>query len=799
MNISRKWLADYINIDCGLAVLCERLTMAGIEVEAIESTSTIPAGVIAAKILERAPHPNSDHLSVCRVFDGKTEQQIVCGAPNCDAGKIVPLAPIGTVFHTPEGEFKIKKSKLRGVESCGMMCSASELGISDDNSGLLILDDAVAPGTLLEKLFPGDAKIEIEVTPNRPDWLSMWGVARDLECLLNSEAKLPELKFTECATAIPDLVTVEEPELCPRYIGRVIEGVKIGPSPKWIVERLESVGLRSINNVVDVTNFILMELGQPLHAFDRAKLAGGRVVVRRARTGESIVTLDGSKLELGPDNLVIADAEKPMALAGIMGGEYSGISDETTTILLETAIFQRSGIRATSRKLGIASDSSYRYERGVDVGMAEYASKRAAQLIVEVAGGRIASAACDVAAPMPEAPKIRCRFDRVRSLIGSDVTNERMVEIFRRLRLDVQNVTATECVMTPPSFRGDISREADLVEEVARVDGLDRIPLIKVSGKCCHPRKEDAFSALESLRDRVIGAGFRECIHYSIVGKNSALLDSRFDEADLVTLANPLSMELSVMRPSLLGVMLGAAERNLARGNRDLAFFELDKCFCANPAKFPEERDELMLMLTGLRHPERYSDERRAPFDFYDLKGRIESIFEAMKIRSFRFRPLENDRRFRPGHAAEVIVNGRSVGVCGEAAAELVAGCRTTLPIFIAVLEPSALLAAAGGAQSYKALETYPATTRDIAFIADAKLDNGAIEDFIRRCKVPNLESVEIFDLFVDKDLEKAGRRSLAYTLAFRHKERTLTDVEVNAAVEKLRARLAAELKVELR
>lgn len=799
MNISRKWLSDYINIECDDATLCERLTMAGIEVEAIESTSTIPNTVVAAEILSREPHPDSDHLSVCRVFDGSSELQIVCGAPNCDAGAIVPLAPIGTVFSTPEGEFKIKKSKLRGVESHGMLCSAAELGISDDHSGLLILDAATAPGTPLTRLYPGDAKIEIEVTPNRPDWLSIWGVARDLECLLDTEAKLPEVELEDNAPEIPGLVTVEEPELCPRYIGRVIEGVKIGPSPEWIVKRLESVGMRSINNVVDVTNFILMELGQPLHAFDRDKLAGGRVVARRARAGEKIVTLDGSQLELSPDNLVIADAEKPMALAGIMGGEYSGVSDETTSILLETAIFNRSCIRATSRKLGIASDSSYRYERGVDAGMAEYASRRAAQLIIATAGGHLASAPCDVAVPQPAHPEIRCRFQRVRELIGSEVSNERMVEIFRRLRLEVREITAESCIVIPPTFRGDIEREADLVEEVARVDGLDKIPLIRVAGKCCHPSSEDAFSATETLRDRVIAAGFRECIHYSIVGKTTALLDSRFSESDLVTLDNPLSQEIAVMRPSLLGVMLDAAERNLARGNRDLALFELDTCFCANPKLFPEERRELMLLLTGLRHPERYSDERREVLDFYDLKGRLESILAAMKIGDIRFKPLDGDRRYRPGHAAEVIINGRSAGTCGEIAAELAAGCRTTMPIFIAVIEPGVLATAAAGARSYKALELYPSISRDIAFVADAKLDNGAIRDFIRRCKVPHLESVEIFDVFTDPALEAAGRRSLAYTLSFRHRERTLTDVEINAAVEKLRARLAAELGVELR
>ena len=396
MDISRKWLSDYVALDCDDATLCHKLTMAGIEVEAVENNSTVPEGVVAAKIVDRQVHPNSDHLSVCQVNDGKNTIQIVCGAPNCDAGKIVPLATIGTVFTTPEGDFKIKKSKLRGVESNGMMCSASELGISDDNSGLMILPEDTVIGTPVKSLYPGDTFIELEVTPNRPDCLSMWGVARDVSCLLDVEPKFPEITVPACDTEIADLVTVEAKELCPRYIGRVIENVKIGPSPAWLVERLESIGLRSINNVVDVTNFVMLELGHPLHAFDRDKLEGKRVVVRRAVEGEKITILDGRTIELKNEHLVIADAAKPMALAGIMGGEFSGVTGDTVNILLESAVFNPSNIRSSSRRLGVSTDASYRYERGVDYDMADAASDRAVQLILEVAGGTLASAKMDV-------------------------------------------------------------------------------------------------------------------------------------------------------------------------------------------------------------------------------------------------------------------------------------------------------------------------------------------------------------------------------------------------------------------
>ena len=373
MDISRKWLSDYVKLDCDDAYLCDKLTMAGIEVEKIEKNSTVPVGVVTAKILSREAHPGSDHLSVCKVTDGSEELQIVCGAPNCDAGNIVPLAKIGTVFSTDEGEFKIKRSKLRGVESFGMMCSEKELGISENNDGLMIFPADTALGQPLTALYPGDTRIELEITPNRPDCLSMWGVARDVSCLLSTPASLPEISIPHCDIVIDDLVTVENQELCPRYIGRVIKNVKVAPSPAWLKERLESVGLRSINNVVDVTNFVMLELGQPLHAFDRATLAGNRVVARNAKAGEKITLLDGRVVELTPDHLVIADAEKTMALAGIMGGENSGVTESTTEILLESAVFKSSHIRTESRSLGISTDASYRYERGVDFDMAELA------------------------------------------------------------------------------------------------------------------------------------------------------------------------------------------------------------------------------------------------------------------------------------------------------------------------------------------------------------------------------------------------------------------------------------------
>ena len=802
MIISRDWLGAYVGIDCSLAELCAKLTAAGIEVEAVETAQRVPAGVVVARILERKPHPDPavTHLSVCRVFDGANEVQIVCGAPNCDAGKTVPLATIGTVFKDGEGEFRIKKAKLRGVESCGMMCSARELGLGNDHDGLLELDPELKPGTPLTEVFRGDSAIEIEVTPNRPDWLSHWGVARDVACLLNTTAQLPEISVPAVEQPEPaaDLVTVEAPELCPRYLARVIRGVRIAESPEWLKQRLLAVGLRPINNVVDVTNFVLMELGQPLHAFDLDRLAGHRVVARRARRGESITTLDGKTLTLEPRHLVIADAEKPMALAGVMGGEASGVSDDTVNLLIESAVFDPSNIRATSRELGISSDSSYRFERGVDFDMARTAADRAAQLILATAGGKLATELVEVSSGRPAEPVIRCRFDRVRSLIGVEIANAEIVDIFRRLRLRVEEITEESCRVTAPLFRLDLTREADLIEEVARIHGLDRIPLKPVVGTLVGSAAEDAHYKPQALRDDLIALGLDECMHYSTVSPRSALSDERFSEAALVRLDNPLSADLAILRPSLFGEMMETVARNVSRRNLDLRLCELSRVFCADPKLFPEERFACCLVLSGRRHPERFSAELAEVYDFYDLKGLLESLLVHRDYADWRFEAA-SDARFEPGRCLAILLDGRIAGYCGEVAHRKLKGLRTPYPVFYAELEAAELERARRGAVEYQPFSQFPAVSRDVAFVAPKALQHAEVLTFIRRSGLKFLEEVTLFDVFEDEKALGAGRRSLAYQVTFRHPARTLTDQEVNKEFEKLRNRLVRELKVELR
>lgn len=800
MKISYQWLAEFVDISCGLEKLCEKLTMAGIEVEAIEESKRVPDGVVIADILERQPHPNAEKLSVCRVSIGRETLQIVCGAPNCDAGKRVPLATVGTVMVSPEGQFKIKKSKLRGVESCGMMCSGAELGLNDDDAGLLELSTDLPAGTPLGRLYPGDACIEVEVTPNRPDWLSHWGIARDVACLLNTTARLPEIAAPAAARpeTIDNLVTVEAPDLCPLYTARVIRNVKIAESPDWLKERLQSIGLRPINNVVDVTNFVLMELGQPLHAFDRSKLSGGRVVARRARDGETITTLDGKTVKLAERHLVIADAGQPMALAGIMGGESSGVTESTTEILLESALFQPSNIRATSRELGISSDSSYRYERGVDFDMVKTASDRAVQLILATAGGELVTELAEVCERVPPEKEILCRFDRVRRLLGYEVDNEAMMDIFRKLRLTVFDVSAESCRVRVPRFRPDLEREADLAEEVARINGLDMVPLKPVAAKVVNTLAEDAHWASQQLREELIHFGLYECMHYSMVSEESALSDKRFRASDLIRIGNPLSLELAWLRPSLWGEMLQTVERNVSRRNLSFRLFEFGRVFCGNAALFPEERTECCIMISGRKTPERYSAELEARYDFYDLKGLLESLFEQRKLVDYGFEATE-DARFAPHCCAAIKLDGRVIGHLGKLAPEYTKNWRTADPVFAAVFEVAAVLNGKIRSLYYQPLSQFPATTRDVAFIARENLTHAEILKFIRQSGLKNLEKIELFDIFEDEKILGPGRKSMAYKLTFRNAARTLTDEEVNAAFEKLRKRLAGDLGVELR
>ncbi|MFO7821107.1 MAG: phenylalanine--tRNA ligase subunit beta [Lentisphaeria bacterium] len=800
MKTSLNWLKNYVTTNWDAEELAEKLTLAGLEVEGIQKSGDVPAGVVIAEIKERRKHPNADKLSLCEVDNGSGELvQVVCGAPNCDAGKKVPMATVGTELG--EG-FKIKKAKLRGEVSYGMLCSAAELGISDDQEGLMELSEDAVPGKPLSDYLEQDTVIDWEITPNRPDWLSHIGIAREAaavsgrtETFKRPDATLPHAT----APTVEELVTVnvQDPDLCPRYTARIIRNVKIAPSPDWLKQALTAVGIRPINNVVDITNFVLLECGQPLHAFDYELLGGQHIIVRRAADGEKMTTLDGTEHTLSADNLLIADSKCGVALAGIMGGGNSEISQDTTTVLLESAAFNPSNTRATAKKLGLATESSHRFERGIDIEMVEFASRRAASLICELAGGELAEGVID-AYPEPYTPhQVTCRISRCNQLIGINLEAETIADLFMRLGLHVDYAEDDHVTVSIPPFRLDLEREADLIEEVARLYGLDKIPNVPLVAQAGGTLENDAYAPLQQVREDLLAFGLTEAMTYSLLGTESATLGSSLKEDNLVKLANPISAEGACMRPSLLPGMLAVVEHNLAHDCPDLAMFEIGRVIANQPGQ-PEERQQAAIVLTGRAHPERYGSEREMAYDFFDLKGLLEGWFEGRRLLNLTCDPVSHPA-FKEGHAAEFRVDGKPVAVLGEVKNNLSRRMRLNHPLFMALVELDILNHAVSAPRVFRSLPQFPATARDISLVAPEAVTNREIIDTIYGLQNPWLAGVELFDLYEDEKQLGKGKRSLAYSLTYRDCTRTLKDEEVNQAHEKVRKKLAEKLPVELR
>lgn len=798
MKTSLNWLSNYVRIPDDHRDLTEKLTLAGLEVEGIEVFGDIPDGVVVGEILERKPHPNADRLSVCQVsIGGQDPLQIVCGAPNCDAGRRIPVATVGTVL---AGDFKIKKAKLRGVESRGMLCSADELGMGSDHSGLLILPATAEIGSPAGDWVDRDVVVDWEVTPNRPDWLSHIGIARETAAVYaaTDSFRMPDVTLHPVAgtrTADVASVDVRDGDLCPRYIARVIRNVTIAPSPEWMQTQLKAVGLRPINNIVDITNYVLMESGQPLHAFDHDRLNRGGIIVRRAADGEIMTTLDDQTHELTSNDLLIADTDGAVALAGVMGGANSEISESTTNVLLESAVFNPSAIRATARRLGLSTDSSHRFERGVGWDMTEFASRRAAALIAELGGGELLDEPIDVFGSAYEPHPVSCRPERVNRLLGTDLEVDTMADCLRRLQLPVQ-VDEERISVSVPSFRLDLEREADLIEEIARIHGLDRIPPATVHASAGGSLRDDAFHAQEQVRADLLALGLDEAMNYTYMSREQAMNRTGVRESELVVLSNPLSADTACLRPSLLPGMLDALALNVARGNSCLRLFEIGRVFSAKAA--PEERLQAAILLSGPRHPERYGEERLAELDFFDLKGLLESWMTARRLAPAETRNVDLPM-FEPGQAAEFTVTGTPVAVLGQVAGALTADIRLQHPVFVALVEFDQMLALEPRPATFNPLPQYPSTVRDISLLAPSSLPAGEIRQAISDMNVANVEAVRLADVYEDAKALGPGKRSLMFSITYRHPERTLKDEEVNQAQETIRGRLAKSFDITLR
>lgn len=802
MQISLNWLREHVSLHLDPGEVADLLTMAGSEVEAVTLAGSGLEGVVVGHILSVSPHPNADKLSLCEVDTGSGTCSIVCGAQNIKPGDKAPLALTGT---TLPGGITIKKAKIRGELSEGMLCSESELALGDNGSGIMILPPHLPVGQpVTESLGLKDVILSISLTPNRPDCQSIIGIARELAALTHQRAHLPSPALAERGIATAELtsVTIEDPDLCPRYCARIISRITTGPSPLWMRRRLESCGMRSINSAVDVTNYVLLETGQPLHAFDLSLLDQQRIVVKRAAPGESFTTLDGTTRTLPEDALMICDGSKPVALAGIMGGLNSEVSTGTTAILLESAYFSPSGILRTAKKMGLRTESSQRFERGVDPQGVTRALDRAAQLIAELAGGEINPGFIDCRPrPLAAPPAIALSTKRTNTLLGTNLTTSTITTILEDLSFTVSAADEDTLTVVPPSFRADIKEGIDAVEEVARLVGYDKIPAT-LPRACSSPPLHNTAQCLEKkIVETLLRHGYHEVITYSFISPadperlNLHPGDPRMHK---LTLRNPLSDDQSAMRTSLIPGLLTTMRKNIYQNNLNLKLFEAGPVFLVqDKARLPREVKMAAALVSGLYQEESWHSEKRE-VDFYDSKGCLESILHALPIAHFSFSPARDCPYLRSGTALDLVVNGEKAGSVGELDPRVAENFRLSQKAFLFEISLSCLGAHFSERKPFRSLPRYPAVCRDIALIVDATVTAQAVCDVLNRCKNKYIEEITLFDYYTGASIA-AGKKSLAYRFKYQSYDHTLTDGEVNALHEDLIGILRRELGARLR
>ncbi len=797
MNVTLNWLKNYINFEFSPSELADRLTMLGVEVESIKQLGAELEGVIVGSVTSIRPHPNADKLVLCQVDTGGTEAlQIVCGAPNAREGMLAPVATIGATL--PVG-LTIKRAKLRGETSEGMLCSEKELGLSEDAAGLMELSTDIPVGTPLSRaLGLDDVVFELEITPNRPDCLSLIGIAREIRAETGNLLKLPTVDLQESNINVRDLtsVTIDAPDLCPRYAARVIQGVKVTESPAWLQQHLASVGIGVINNIVDITNFVLMEYGQPLHAFDYDKLTENRIVVRRATEGEQITTLDEVERELTPDMLVIADAEKPVALAGIMGGYDSEITETTCDVLLESAYFNPSSVRATAKALGISTEASYRFERGTDQGVVLAALDRAAQLIAELAGGTVCEGTVDVYPGQQPLTQIQLRPERVNFVLGTMLEAAEMVQILNRLGFDV-DTTGEVYQVTVPTFRSDVTREIDLIEELARVHGYDNIPTTLPKGDIPVPAPNSKTEVRRCIKHFLLAAGMMEAVNYSFCDPNcfdKIRLNANDPLRNTLQLRNPLSPEMSVLRTTLTPSLLENAQHNRNHQIDSIALFETGSVFVHDGEE--KEPERVAGVLAGQIGEGVYSDPYRPP-DFFDIKGLVEGMLEACGVVDWTLQKTDVPT-FHPGRNAEVLMGDKWIGVFGEAHPEVLENYDLPYKAYLFEFDLEGLADTATFAKRFEPISIYPKVARDLAIVVDKEILSDMPTELIYTTGGDSVDSVRLFDVYEGEQVPE-GKKSLAYTITYHSATETLTDKAVNALHDKVVKRLNQELSAELR
>ena len=819
MKISTNWLREYASTDLSPTEIGDLLTLAGLEVESVQSYGGPPPGVVVGRVVDVSAHPDADRLTVCKVDIGENDLlSIVCGAPNVAPGQRVAVATPGTTLEVrdPKGgttSVRIKKTKIRGEVSNGMICAEDELGLGDDHEGILVLDDDAELGRpvaahLAASGHPvGDTILDVAITPNRPDAASHVGVARDLAALTQTPLVRPDVSVPDAGgeTAEAIEIRIESPDACPRYVARVIEGVTIGPSPAWMQARLRAVGLRPRNNVVDVTNFVMLELGQPLHAFDLDTISERNIIVRKLDKALRFVTLDDKERELRPETLMICDGGGEVAIAGVMGGQNSEVTPGTTNVLIESAMFDAASVRRSARYLGLQTDASYRFERGVDRDGQAFAASRAAQLIAELGGGRLLNGMVDNA-PGDRTPRtVTLRMTEVERILGVAIEQERAEDLLRRIGLGVNADKAGVLHCTVPTFRPDIEREVDLIEEVGRLYGFDAIPMPETSSiPNFTPKERPRDVALKQIQTTLIGQGFREVYTNSLVDESLArrLNDPLVStvQGDVVVTANPLTSEMTTLRPTLLAGVLPVVRYNANRGRQRLRLFEVGNVFAQGGARDGlirgySEHTSLLMLACGPRGPRAF-DSSSANTDYYDLKGTVEALAGRLRVQIDTM-PVESSTS-DVAYGESLNIGDVRVGVLAKLADELATSFDAPADVFFAELDLDALVGAMPARErSFVSVSRFPIVERDLAIVVEEHVRAGDLVKTVRRTGGPLLLTAEIFDVYAGAGIA-GGSKSVAMAMTF-GTDRTLTDQEVDDAVAGIVSALSVEHGGELR
>ncbi|MCB5160499.1 phenylalanine--tRNA ligase subunit beta [Marinomonas algarum] len=793
MKISENWLREWVNPAIGSDELVAQITLAGLEVDEVLSVASAFSGVVVGEITAAEQHPNADKLRVCQVSDGVETFQVVCGAPNARAGIKIPFAKIGAVLGE---DFKIKKAKLRQVESFGMLCSASELGLSDDHDGIMELPLSAPVGEDFRAFLDlDDCIIDVDLTPNRSDCLSLAGLAREVGVL--NKVDLTPVQIVPAVTTLEDVfpVRVEAPKACPRYLGRVIRGVNVAvETPLWMVEKLRRSGIRSIDPIVDITNYVMLELGQPMHAFDLSNLSNS-VVVRMATQGEQITLLDGQDVTLREDTMVIADESKALAIAGVMGGEGSGVTTETQDIFLESAFFAPIALAGKARSYGLHTDASHRYERGVDATLQEKAMERATALVLDIAGGNAGPITHTVdEGSLPEAMIVTLRRKKLDQYLAVSIDQSLVTDILTRLGLEMVEVTDQEWVTKAPSHRFDIAIEADLIEEVARIYGYDNLPSSMPTAAVNFTPLSESKAQIQALRSILVSQGYQEAVTYSFI---DPVLSKQFLPAiEPVPLANPISVDMGVMRPSLVPGLVKAYLHNQNRQQSRVRLFETGRRFIGSVEALSEldQQQQISGLIAGSRYPEGwYHGSEKV--DFYDLKAHVEALF-ALNDGDRPSYERSQCEFLHPGRSADLFVGGKFVGLMGELHPQLAKSLGANQPIYVFDIALDAVLDAQ--LPQYQSVSRFPEVRRDLALLVDRDVPVSQLEKVIADAAGDAFKAVLVFDIYQGQGIDES-KKSVALGLTWQHPSHTLSDEEVNNSVEKTVTALADQLGAVVR